>query len=416
MSVRRDIREKVLYQIMVRERGGGSRSVCVWAETREVACAAMVLFPGENMRVHEAPLWRRWLSGVNQGESLSLSDQLVFFDTLESSMMFGLPLERGLCRVFTRLACPHALGVTAAIAHDMARKGKSLSQAMQDAGGFSTELVSMISSGEESGRLPEVLRLIARRLSARRSLVRKVLGSIAYPLLLLMLGVAAFFGLGTMVLPEVEQVFVDAKYELPQITGWMLKISSSWDKLWFWCVLVVFSVVVWISFRKYWNSQAGLRMLVKIPQLGTMVSGMLLLRPLQALLILLSAGRPLTSSLLICSRVARHSAYSGYFSELASGLSEGRSLEDLLQAHRKTIPEGVELAMFISSVSDTGDLLEPLKKYVDNLEEILEVRSASLPRLLEPVLLSFVFVLILFVVIAAVLPGLEFLRQSIAEM
>jgi type II secretory pathway component PulF len=416
MSVKKELRERILYQITISERGGSRRTSFVWASNREIACEAIMLYPGESIRLCEASAWWKWIYEMNQRDVLRVADQLIFFDTLETSCTFGLPLDRGLCRVFAKLSCPQALGVTAAIAHSMMRRGATLSQAMQESGGFPAELICMISSGEESGRLAEVLRLISRRLSARRALLRKILGGIAYPLLLLMLGIVAFFGLGTMVLPEVAQVFADAKYKLPQVTDWMLRISSACDSLWFWSVCFLLFAGVVIFLRRCWRSSRGIHILAKVPQLGAMVSGMLLLRPLQALLILLSSGRPLISSLLICSRVSRHDVYSRYFADIASGLAEGRTLEVLLLMYRKSIPEGTDLAMYISGVSDTGDLLEPLRKYVDNLEELLEVRSASLPKLLEPVLLSFVFVLILFVVVAAVLPGLEFLRQSIAEM
>ncbi len=408
--------EQTLYQVEIRERGGSTRRFRIWAKNRELACASVMLFPGEQIRVEEAALWWSWIERNRKNRQLRPAEQWIVLDTLQVAMSFGLPLDKALSRVSTKLTHPAVLGAIAVVSHAVTRQGWSLSRALRESSAFPEDLVNMITAGEDAGQLSGVLKLLVARLAAHRSLVRRVVASAAYPLLLLGMGILALFGIGTLILPQMEQVFLDARYDLPLVTHWVLQLAKWMYHPLAWVTTgMVFLSGGW-GFRRFWRSCAGIGWLSRIPQLGGLLSGLILLKPLQALHILLHAGQPLIMGVQAASRVCRHPVYAEYFSAMGQGLSEGKTLEQLLQLQRRDIPEGVELALFLGDVADTGRLADPLAKFIDNLEETLDLRSRTLPKILEPVLLSLVFGLILIVVVAAVLPGLEFLRQSISEM
>src|SRR5690606_33995120 len=163
-------------------------------------------------------------------------------------------------------------------------------------------------------------------------------------------------------------------------------------KPWFLSLFVIMvGMTLWWLLKQMKTSRKAVQWLATILQLGEFISGMWLLRPLQTLVVLLRSGVPATNAFIHASRVARNTIYKQYFLSLGGDLVAGHSLELAMMQRRHMIPEGMDLAVSLGGVSDTGNLVEPLERYLLNLEEKLDARVSYLPKLLEPILLTAVF-------------------------
>lgn len=391
------------------------RRIRVDAINAEVARLAVLSFPGERVSVRERTGLGFRLR--NDRTRISSRDLLIIVEGLSGALSLGIGMDKALLRVTTRLRSQVTIGRVSEVGFLIARKGYDLAEAMAEAGGFPEDVIRSVEAGQDSGNLGDVLKMLARRLTARRSLWRKVIGGCAYPLLLVCIAWMAFLGLGVFILPQTADLFAEAGYQLPTVTRIMLDCSQ-WvtDRWWKPLIGLAFLVLAGGLARRWLRSDHGVRTVAAIPQLGELVSGLLLLRPLQTWVVLVRAGIPLPQALIQVAKVCQHHSYRVYFMTLANEMISGNSLESSLRKHRRGIPEGVDLAVSLGGVTDTGNLEQSLSGYLAEFEERVDSRLTWLPKMLEPLLLSAVFLVILFIVVAAILPGLEFLRQSLVEM
>lgn len=397
------------------------RKVRVDAVNAVVARTVVMVFPGEQVTFREHRIQRidvlPWRKNKSRRNKVSASQLLLIAETLSGALAMGVPLEQALLRSSLRIRNPQILGVIAEIIYQVTRKGCALGEAMLQSTAFSSDIVESIKAGETSGKLEEILQLLAQRLTARRSMMRKVVSGCAYPLLLLIVALVAFLVLGVLILPETALLFEESGYELPLVTKLLINTSIGMTSVWWRIPVLIVGVIGWVwVMKRMISADLGVRMMAGIPQIGALVCGLLLLRPLQTWIVLSQSGIPLVAALVQAAKVCRHGLYQRYFMSLANALAYGMSLEDALRRHRAEIPQGIELAAALGGVSDTGNLSKPLSLFLRDYEEQMQVRLDYLPKMLEPILLTFVFGIILLVVIAAVLPGLEFLRQSLSEM
>lgn len=130
----------------------------------------------------------------------------------------GLPLDQGLDSLARDMGRGRLRAVTAAIASDL-RAGHPLPEALaRQEGRVPAYYANLVTAGVRSGRLPDVLATLttyARSVAATRTIVSEAL---FYPAVVLVLGVALFAVLSTVILPEFERIFQEFGLTLPTAT------------------------------------------------------------------------------------------------------------------------------------------------------------------------------------------------------
>ena len=91
---------------------------------------------------------------------------------------------------------------------------------------FSPLFVSMVSAGESSGALEEVLTRIADILEKRVQLVGKVKAAMTYPTVMALVAVAVVVFLISYVVPGITRLFTEMNQELPWPTRFLISVSS----------------------------------------------------------------------------------------------------------------------------------------------------------------------------------------------
>lgn len=91
---------------------------------------------------------------------------------------------------------------------------------------FSSTFVTMVRAGEASGTLELVIERFAEHIEQQVALVRKVQATLAYPILMLFVGIGVVIFLLTFVIPKVTQIFSDMGRALPVPTQILLAVSD----------------------------------------------------------------------------------------------------------------------------------------------------------------------------------------------
>ena len=284
------------------------------------------------------------------------------------------------------------------------RQGRSLSESLAAyPKHFPTLYTSMVEVGEESGRLASVLADLADLLEREDEIRGEVLGAVAYPAFVLLMGIVTTFVLLAFVLPRLFGMLTDMMDSLPMPTRVLLGVSEFFRSWWF--VLLVAVAASLIALRWYYRTaEGGLRvdaLKLRAPVFGPVFRATALGRFARTLGTLLDSGVSLLPALEIVRNTVGNRQVSQHIAEVTEETRRGESLAAPL---RRTGLFPATMVQMISVGEETGCLDTMLLKVAAIQERLVRGRSKTLISLLAPVLILVVGALVGFIVIALLLP------------
>src|SRR6202795_3069300 len=132
---------------------------------------------------------------------VSGSDFLILNQQFNTLIKAGLPILRALDLLSTRATSPKLRPVITQI-RDRVREGKSLSEALPKAGVFSKVYSTAILAGEKSGNLSGVLEFYIAYQKVSTGVKKKILATMVYPVLLIVVATVIVTYLVTFVVPK----------------------------------------------------------------------------------------------------------------------------------------------------------------------------------------------------------------------
>ncbi|MFP5350173.1 MAG: type II secretion system inner membrane protein GspF [Gammaproteobacteria bacterium] len=264
----------------------------------------------------------------------------------------------------------------------------------------------MIDAGEQSGRLVEVLERLADYTETRQALRQKVLLAFIYPALVTLVAITVVGLLLVYVVPQVTRVFTNTGQELPMVTRALIAMSDAARATGlFWLIgLVGATVGGAIALRNPAVRFRWHRQLLRLPVVGRLIRGINAARFADTLGILTASGIPLLPALQSAVPVVNNLPMRAAVEEALKQVREGGSLSRSLGKTRLFPPLVVHL---IASGEASGRLDAMLQRAAEAQARELENWVKALTALLEPVLILVMGAIVLFIVIAILLPIFE---------
>src|SRR5215475_936354 len=150
-------------------------------------------------------------------KKVSGSDFLILNQQFNTLIKAGLPILRALDLLAERASSPRLRPVVSQI-RDRVREGKSLSEAVTEAGVFSKVYSTAILAGEKSGNLSGVLDYYIAYQRVSTGVRKKILATLVYPTLLVSVACIVVTYLVTVVIPKFGQLYRDMNVDLPTPT------------------------------------------------------------------------------------------------------------------------------------------------------------------------------------------------------
>jgi len=271
---------------------------------------------------------------------------------------------------------------------------------------FSDLYVNMVRAGEASGALDLVLLRLADYTENYAALRDKVRSALTYPTLMAIVGSSILFFLLSYVVPKVTKIFSENKAALPLMTTVLLAISGFLQEYW-WLVLGTIIAVV-VSIRASTRTPAGRlrydRYVLSIPYFGKLLKKVALARFARTLSTLLTSGITLMQSLDIVKNVVNNSVLSKAIEDARSSIREGQSIAPPLKR------SGLFPAMLIHMIAvgeKSGELEQMLSKAADAYDNEVSSAVSALTSILEPMMILIGGGVVLFIVMAILLPIFE---------
>ena len=287
--------------------------------------------------------------------------------------------------------------------HDRVRGGELLSEAFEAQGVFPKVYTTTLLAGEKSGNLEEVL---GRYISFQRLAVsfrKKLISSLVYPALLVVVLIVMLTFLITFVVPQFANLYSSLGANLPSLTALMLAIGLNARQYapYALLVLAVIGFFLWRWIRTESGSTHMDRVKLKTPLLGEIWLKYQIAVFSRMLSTLLSGGLPLVPSLETAgesmqSRLIAHGIKSST-QTVREGRSLARSLEDT-QVFPQMSVEMIEVG------ESTGALPAMLNSVAEFYQEDVENALATAMALIEPVILIVMGVVVAFVLLSLYLP------------
>lgn len=287
---------------------------------------------------------------------------------------------------------------------DEMREGRSLSEAMADHSRIFPELlISMVSAGEISGRLDEILDRMATYFEKQYELKQKIRTALTYPAVIGTVSVFITLFLLAFIVPVFTDMFISFDQDIPAYTQAVLNISAVFQTYW-WLLLLFISVIL-ISVKGL-NKQEKVAYFfdgvkLKLPIFGSFIQKAALARFSQTLSTLLNSSVPIIEAVEITERIMTNRVIKDVLKSSRQALEEGESLAKPMTAHW-VFPK--LLTQMVAVGEATGALDQMLQKVSYFYEQELEEASDKLKSLIEPVMIIFLAVVVGAIVLAIVIP------------
>jgi type IV pilus assembly protein PilC len=349
---------------------------------------------------------RREIAGVAVGgrrkKKINLEKFLIFNQQFVTLIRAGLPILKALDLLSERLTdaklAPHIKAV-----REEVRNGSLLSDAFGRQGVFPPIYVTSVLAGEKSGSLGEVLDRFITYQKLALAVRKKLILSLVYPCLLIVLVMGLMVFLVTFVVPKFAELYRSMSAQLPATTQILIAVGTTARNYILFGVLGLVAAAV--AFRYWSKTDTGEetvdRWKLRTPLIGEIWIKYQVAQFARVLGTLLVGGIPLLQALDTASSSLGTRLLKNTLGDAGQMVKEGQSLSTAL-TKTKIFP-GLSIDM-IEVGESTGALPQMLASIAEFYEDDVNTRMAASLSLIEPAIMIFMGCFVSFVLVALYLP------------
>jgi general secretion pathway protein F len=340
------------------------------------------------------------------GERVTVQELAVVTRQMATLLGAGLPLLEVLSALGDQVE-KKLLKWTLAQVREQVKEGRSLADALaMHPRIFSPVYIQMIRVGEVSGTLDQILLYLAQFLERQGQLRSRVLSAMAYPAFMLAVSALVLVFLLNFVVPRVLSVFSDVHQVLPLPTR--LLVSITWLLQGYWWLFLVLMFLGGMAVRQYLATPVGREKYdgwkLKAPIVGKLVKLLALSRFADTLSILLRGGVPLLQAFDIVKKVVNNRVLERALESARENIREGESIAEPLR-RSGVFPPLVTRMIAVGEAS--AELERMLQKVAEAYQNEVDITLGTLMSLLAPLMILVMGLVVLFIVMAILLPILE---------
>jgi type IV pilus assembly protein PilC len=338
------------------------------------------------------------------GASRIRSDELPAFTRGVAAMLeAGLPL----------IACLQAMEEqvkSAAFRHALqsirtsVQYGNRLSMAMSSFPDiFDDIFVSMLRTGEISGKLPETLERLADHLESAADLRHKVQSALMYPIAVA--GIATLLACAIMIwiVPAFERIYIDLGGRLPAPTRALIACSHALRTHGIIIVIACVCFVLGVQHARHTPKGAYFwdRILLQLPVFGVLMQKIALARFAEAMSQMVHNGVSILKAIELSSRVTNNKVLSRVLDRAHREVEQGAPFSTTLRQSRWYPQLLVQMLAIGERTGRMDDMLERVGKFYRNE---VTVMLKGLTSLIEPLLIVFLGVVVGGMVVCMFIP------------
>ncbi len=391
------------FNYQARTKQGDIYSGSIQASSKDAAVSVLRergLFP-TFLEESTVPIYRKRIKIL---ERISRKDVIIFSRQLSIMFKSNISLIEALRALALEINNPDFKDYLFKISEDV-EAGTAFSQALARYPHiFPSFYISVLKSGEASGKLSDSLEYLADHLEREYHLIAKVRGAMVYPAFVIFVIVSVLLILLFFVLPNLIQVFEMSEQELPLATQMVINTTDWFNNWWF---LFLIGTVLFIGVCVYyWRTDEGRRFFdrlsIKLPIVGNFLKLVYLTRFAENLSTLVNSGLPIIQALEIVKDILGNIHYKDAISMAKEKVSKGEMISSALSQNPELFS-----AVFVQMVSvgeRTGRLSDVLMNIVDFYQKEIDRTIESILSILEPILIVFLGIIVGGIMLSVLLP------------
>lgn len=342
------------------------------------------------------------------GSKKVTSTDITFFTRQMATMMkAGVPLVQSFDIVGDGADNPAMKALISQVRDDVSAGNDFASALKKHPKHFDELFCNLIESGEQSGALEQMLDKVAVYKEKTEALRAKIKKAMMYPAITLAIASIVTVILLVKVVPTFESMFKSFGSELPAPTKMVVAISEWTQAYWYVMLGIIVGFVVGLkqalarspAFKD--KFEAGL---LKAPVFGDLLMKAAIARFARVLSTTFAAGVPLVEALDSVAGAVGNSVYRKAVLNVRDEVSQGQQMHSAMKA------TGVFPNMVVQMTSigeESGALDSMLSKAADYFEDEVDNAVDNLTALMEPLVMSFLGVVIGGMIVAMYLPIFE---------
>lgn len=332
-------------------------------------------------------------------KKVKLSELVIFTRQLATMIGAGVPLARSLNALQNDAANPYFHDVLQGVTKDV-ESGIPLADALgKYPNVFSDVYTNMVNAGEEGGILDEILKRLATQVEQDASIRKKIKSAMAYPVVILVITIVAFFGIMLFVVPKLGAILLSLggpNAKLPIYTQVLLNMSNFCTKssviphvpnLFF---ILALAGVGGFYLLRYIKTPIGKyqfhSFLLKIPIIKVVILKIAVARFSRTFASLMGAGVSVLDALDITGAAIGNKVIEKELKEAAIEVRNGKPLSEPISKSEHFPPI---VAQMLLVGEETGQIDTVLTKIADFYEEEVAVLIDGLASIIEPVMIVF---------------------------
>jgi len=341
----------------------------------------------------------------SKGKRIKPADIAVFSRQMATMLKAGVPLVQAFDIVGQGHSNQNMTTLIMAVKAEVEGGGTFASALAKHPLYFDDLFVSLVDAGEQSGALENLLEKVATYKEKTEALKSKIKKALTYPISVLVVAIVVTAILLIFVVPTFAGLFEGFGAELPVFTQMVVNLSDFMIASgWLVAVGIVSVIVAFVQTKK--RSRKFREKLdviaLKIPAFGALMFNSAIARFSRTLATMFAAGVPLVEAMVSVASAAGNSVYTKEIMRVRDDIASGTTLQASLSQNKTLFPN--MLIQMVGIGEESGALDEMLAKVAEYYEAEVDDAVDNLTALMEPLIMSFLAVVIGGLVVAMYLP------------
>jgi MSHA biogenesis protein MshG len=343
-------------------------------------------------------LWAR----ITRKKVTSMDVQL-FSRQIYTLLKSGVPIMRGLAGL-QESAINKSFARVIKDLRESLDAGRELSNAMaRHPLVFNTFYLSMVRVGEMTGRLEEVFLRLFDHLEFDRDMRERVKTALRYPSFVIIAMIIAMVIVNVFVIPSFSSVFKQFGAELPLMTR--ILIGTSRFTVDYWPLMAGLAVAGVAGFVQWTSTVKGRlawdRLKLRLPIAGKIIHKATMARFARSFSLSMRSGVPIVQALTVVSQTADNTYLASRIEQMRDGVERGESI--LRTSNAANVFTPIVLQM-IAVGEESGSLDELMDEIAQMYEREVDYELKTLSSQIEPILITFLGVMVLILALGIFLP------------
>lgn len=385
--------------IEIRRSAARSRNPDAKAEARPTESRAQ---PAARGRASQPGVITR-INAVLAGKKISVDELIIFARQMQSLSRAGLPLDRALNGLQASMRNLAFKAVLQNVLQGL-EGGLDLATALgRHPKIFSPLFLSLVSVGENTGRLDLAFQQIGKYLELEKNTRKQVKSATRYPMFVLITIAVAMVVITMFVIPAFSDTFARLQADLPLETRILIGVSDFfiawWPHMLSSLLAVVVAVRTWIQTprgRLIWD-----RRKLQLPLAGTVLEQIALARFTRSFAMILKAGVPIVHGMSVVAGAVGNAWFSRRILKMQDGVSRGESLS------RTATTSGMFTPLILQMIAvgeESGTIDELMAEVADFYDQEVEYNIKRISEAIEPILIVVIAGMVLVLALGVFLP------------